>query len=66
MEVDDKEVDDDDDVFMHAEVDEATREEMRHRRRDDWEREQRYGDYMRRALERQADEVRRMGSRGLG
>lgn len=65
-EVDDKEVEEDDDVFMHAEVDEATREEMRHRRRDDWEREQRYGDYMRRALERQADEVRWMGSRGLG
>ncbi|CAI7571983.1 unnamed protein product [Penicillium glandicola] len=64
MEVDGQEVDDD--VFMHAEVDEATREEMRHRRRDDWEREQRYGDYMRRALERQADEVRWMGSRGLG
>ncbi|KAJ5169812.1 uncharacterized protein N7500_002595 [Penicillium coprophilum] len=60
------EVDDDDDVFMHAEVDEATREEMRHKRRDDWEREQRYGDYMRRALERQADEVRWMGSQGLG
>lgn len=65
MEVDDNEVDDDD-VFMHAEVDEATREEMRHRQRDDWEREQRYGDYMRRALERQADEVRWMGNRGLG
>jgi hypothetical protein len=56
----------DDDVFMHAEVDEATREEMRHRRRDDWEREQRYGESMRLALERQADEVRFMGSRGLG
>ncbi|KGO73326.1 hypothetical protein PITC_086140 [Penicillium italicum] len=66
MEVDGKEVDEDDGVFMHAEVDEATREEMRHRRRDDWEREQRYGDYMRRALERQADEVRWMGNRGLG
>lgn len=66
MELDEAEVDGDDDVFMHAEVDEATREEMRHRRRDDWEREQRYGDYMRRALERQADEVRWMGNRGLG
>ncbi|KAF7522061.1 hypothetical protein PCG10_007685 [Penicillium crustosum] len=66
MELDEAEVDGDDAVFMHAEVDEATREEMRHRRRDDWEREQRYGDYMRRALERQADEVRWMGNRGLG
>jgi hypothetical protein len=57
---------DDNDVFMHAEVDEATREEMRHRRRDDWEREQRYGESMRLALERQADEVHWMGSRGFG
>jgi hypothetical protein len=56
----------DDDVFMHAEVNEATREQMRHRRRDDWEREQRYGESMRLALERQADEVRFMGSRGFG
>ncbi|OQD82444.1 hypothetical protein PENANT_c021G00104 [Penicillium antarcticum] len=55
-----------DDVFMHAEVDEATREAMRHKRRDDWEKEQRYQDSMRRALERQADEVRWMGTRGLG
>ncbi|CDM37876.1 hypothetical protein DTO013E5_6385 [Penicillium roqueforti] len=66
METDDKAVDEDDDVFMHAEVDEATREQMRHRRRDDWEKEQRYGDYMRRALERQADEVRWMGSQSFG
>ncbi|KAJ5769885.1 uncharacterized protein N7511_001936 [Penicillium nucicola] len=56
----------DDDVFMHAEVDEATREAMRHKRRDDWEKEQRYEHAMRRALERQADEVRWMGTRGLG
>lgn len=60
-----KEYEDDDDVFMHAEVDEATREKMRHQQRDDWEREN-YEDSMRRALERQADEVRWMGSRGLG
>ncbi|KAJ5779721.1 hypothetical protein N7457_007441 [Penicillium paradoxum] len=64
MEVDSKDIDDD--VFMHAEVDEATREAMRHRRRDEWEREQRYEDSMRRALEIQADEVRWMGNRGLG
>ncbi|KOS42849.1 hypothetical protein ACN38_g6250 [Penicillium nordicum] len=64
--LDEKEIDEDDDVFMHAEVDEATREEMRHRRRDDWEKEQGYGDYMRRALERQADEVRWMGNQWLG
>jgi hypothetical protein len=61
----DTEQEDDDDVFMHAEVDDATREEMRHRQRDEWERE-RYGDYMRLALERQADEVRWMSNKGLG
>jgi hypothetical protein len=65
MEVDEEDVDDDD-LFMHAEVDEATREAMRHKRRDDWEKEQRYENSMRRALEQQADEVRWMGSRGLG
>jgi hypothetical protein len=65
MELDDG-YESEDDVFMHAEVDEATREAMRNKRRDDWEKEQRYEDTMRRALERQADEVRWMGSRGLG
>lgn len=66
MEMDDKDIDEDDDLFMHAEVDEATREAMRHKHRDDWEREQRYENSMRRALEMQADEVRWMGSQGLG
>ncbi|KAJ5138374.1 uncharacterized protein N7515_003222 [Penicillium bovifimosum] len=61
MEVDE---DDDDDLFMHAEVDEATREAMRHKRREDWEKEQRYEEAMRRALEQQADEVRWMGRLG--
>ncbi|KAJ5086981.1 hypothetical protein NUU61_008288 [Penicillium alfredii] len=54
-----------DDLFMHAEVDEATRDAMRQKHRDEWEKEQRYGDMMRRALERQADEVRWMGSHGM-
>ncbi|KAJ5898815.1 hypothetical protein N7495_003559 [Penicillium taxi] len=51
-----------DDWFMHAEVDEETREAMRHKQRDDWEKEQRYIETMRRALARQADEVRWMGT----
>lgn len=55
-----------DDWFMHAEVDEQTREEMRHKQRDDWENEQRYAETMRRALERQADEVRWMGTDSMG
>ncbi|KAJ5544612.1 hypothetical protein N7461_006916 [Penicillium sp. DV-2018c] len=63
VEVDEEDVDDDD-LFMHAEVDEATREAMRHKRREDWENEQRYEESMRRALEQQADEVRWMGSLG--
>jgi hypothetical protein len=65
MELDDG-YESEDDVFMHAEVDETTRQAMRHKRRDDWEKEQKYESNMRRALERQADEVRWMGSRGLG
>ncbi|KAJ5570586.1 uncharacterized protein N7459_010016 [Penicillium hispanicum] len=58
--------DEHDDWFMHAEVDEATREEMRHTQRDEWEKERRYEEAMRLALERQADEVRWMGSQGMG
>lgn len=55
-----------DDVFMHAEVDDETRKAMRLKRRDEWEREQRYEETMRRALERQADEVRWMGTDSMG
>ncbi|KAJ5934980.1 hypothetical protein N7466_004527 [Penicillium verhagenii] len=58
--------DDEDEWFMHAEVDEETRDAMRHKLRDDWEKEQRYENTMRRALERQADEVRWMGTDSLG
>lgn len=58
--------DDDDEWFMHAEVDEETRQAMLHKRRDEWEKEQRYEQAMRRALERQADEVRWMGTEGMG
>lgn len=57
--------DDEDEWFMHAEVDEETREVMRHKLRDEWERERKYEDTMRRALERQADEVRWMGTDGM-
>lgn len=57
---------DEDDLFMHAEVDEEKREEMRHKHRDEWEKERRYEETMRRALERQADEVRWMGTDSMG
>ncbi|KAJ6090224.1 hypothetical protein N7486_009039 [Penicillium sp. IBT 16267x] len=56
---------DEDEWFMHAEVDEETREVMRHKLRDEWEKERKYEDTMRRALERQADEVRWMGTDGM-
>ncbi|KAF3388819.1 hypothetical protein F1880_004445 [Penicillium rolfsii] len=52
---------DEDDWFMKAEVDEDTRAAMRQKHRDEWEKEQRYENMMRRALERQADEARWMG-----
>lgn len=55
-----------DEWFMHAEVDEATREELRHKQREEWEKERRYEQTMRLALERQADEVRWMGTDGMG
>ncbi|OKP11185.1 hypothetical protein PENSUB_3207 [Penicillium subrubescens] len=58
-------VDDEDEWFMKAEVDEETRAAMRQKHRDEWEKEQRYEDMMRRALERQADEVRWMGTDGM-
>lgn len=55
-----------DEWFMHAEVDESTREQMRYKQRDEWEKERRYEETMRLALERQADEVRWMGTDGMG
>ena len=57
--------DDEDEWFMQAEVDEETRAAMRQKHRDEWEKERRYEDMMRRALERQADEVRWMGTDGM-
>lgn len=56
---------DEDEWFMQAEVDAETRAAMRQKHRDEWEKEQRYEDMMRRALERQADEVRWMGTDGM-
>ena len=62
---DDGNEDDEDGWFMHAEVDEETREAMRKKHRDEWEKERRYEEAMRQALERQADEVRWMGTDGM-
>lgn len=56
---------DEDEWFMQAEVDEETRAAMRQKHRDEWEKERRYENMMRRALERQADEVRWMGTDGM-
>lgn len=58
-------VEEEDDLFMHAEVDEETRKAMRQKHRDEWEKERRYEEAMRQALERQADEVRWMGTDGM-
>lgn len=58
--------DEEDEWFMHAEVDEETRKAMRQKHRDEWEKERRYEEAMRQALERQADEVRWMGTDGMG
>ncbi|KAJ5225769.1 hypothetical protein N7468_006994 [Penicillium chermesinum] len=58
-------VEDEDEWFMHAEVDEETREAMRNKHRDEWENERRYEATMRLALERQADEVRWMATEGM-
>lgn len=62
---DDGNEDDEDGWFMHAEVDEETREAMRKKHRDECEKERRYEEAMRQALERQADEVRWMGTDGM-
>lgn len=47
------------------EMDESTREDMLAKRRQHQRKEREYSRMMRRALERQADEVRRMGNLGL-
>ncbi|RAH74815.1 uncharacterized protein BO66DRAFT_387643 [Aspergillus aculeatinus CBS 121060] len=61
----DEEDDDDDDMLMDMDLDDAAREELRAKRRELRRRENEYAYTMRRALERQADEVRRMGGLGL-
>ncbi|KAL4892701.1 hypothetical protein BDV59DRAFT_179568 [Aspergillus ambiguus] len=57
--------DDEDDLSMSEEMDEASLEEVRHARREMQRRDQEYTRMMRRELARQADEVRRMGNLGL-
>lgn len=58
-------IDETDDWFMLTEVDEETLSTLRQKHRDEWEKEQRYEEAMRQALERQADEVRWMGTEGM-
>ncbi|RAL07421.1 uncharacterized protein BO97DRAFT_378685 [Aspergillus homomorphus CBS 101889] len=57
--------DEDDDASMDMELDDTAREELRAKRRELRRREHEYAGMMRKALERQADEVRRMGGLGL-
>ncbi|PYH46893.1 uncharacterized protein BP01DRAFT_292830 [Aspergillus saccharolyticus JOP 1030-1] len=56
---------DDEDILMDMNLDDAAREELRAQRRELRHREHEYANTMRKALERQADEVRRMGGLGL-
>ncbi|PTU18099.1 hypothetical protein P175DRAFT_0518511 [Aspergillus ochraceoroseus IBT 24754] len=57
--------DEEDEMSLDGETDEVAREEIRSRKRELKAREREYSKMMRRALERQADEVRRMGDFGL-
>jgi hypothetical protein len=52
-------------MSIDGDLDDPTREELRNRRREHQRQEREYARRMRRALERQADEVRRMGGFGL-
>ncbi|KAL5337885.1 hypothetical protein BJX70DRAFT_367958 [Aspergillus crustosus] len=62
---DSEEFGEDDEMSLDGEVDETIREEVRSRKRELKAREREYAKMMRRALETQADEVRRMGDFGL-
>ncbi|ODM22947.1 hypothetical protein SI65_00536 [Aspergillus cristatus] len=57
--------DEEEDIPIDEELDSTTRERLRGQRREQLRRENEYARTMRRALERQADEVRRMGGFGL-
>ncbi|KAL4780581.1 hypothetical protein BJX76DRAFT_337569 [Aspergillus varians] len=59
------EVGEDDDMSLDGDVDDVTLVETRSRKRELQAREREYSKMMRRALESQADEVRRMGDFGL-
>ncbi|KAI9040130.1 uncharacterized protein KD926_008574 [Aspergillus affinis] len=56
---------DDEDLGIEGEMDDAKRDEMRKNRREHRRREEEYSLMMRRALEQQADEVRRTGGMGM-
>ncbi|KAL2845636.1 hypothetical protein BJY01DRAFT_214009 [Aspergillus pseudoustus] len=62
---DSEDLGEDDEMSLDGEVDEGVREEARSRKRELQAREREYAKMMRRALESQADEVRRMGDFGL-
>ncbi|KAB8079489.1 F-box domain protein [Aspergillus leporis] len=60
-----EEEEEDDYMDISEGIDSATREELRNKKREERWQEREYSRMMRRALERQADEVRRMGGLGL-
>ncbi|KAJ0425135.1 hypothetical protein BJY00DRAFT_274846 [Aspergillus carlsbadensis] len=62
---DTEDVDEGDEMSLDGEVDEGVREAAQSRKRELQAREREYAKMMRRALETQADEVRRMGDFGL-
>ncbi|KAL4791904.1 hypothetical protein BDV19DRAFT_369628 [Aspergillus venezuelensis] len=62
---DSDEIGEDDEMSLDGDVDDTTREEARSKKRELQAREREYSKMMRRALESQADEVRRMGDFGL-
>ncbi|KAL4941857.1 hypothetical protein BDV06DRAFT_222689 [Aspergillus oleicola] len=62
---DSDEIGEDDEMSLDGDVDDTTCEEARSKKRELQAREREYSKMMRRALETQADEVRRMGDFGL-
>ncbi|KAL2814891.1 hypothetical protein BDW59DRAFT_17304 [Aspergillus cavernicola] len=60
-----EQIGEEDEMYVDGDFDDATREEVRSRKRELQAREREYSKMMRRALATQADEVRRMGDFGL-
>lgn len=61
----DYDAEDEEDIVVDEKLDSTAREEVLHQKREQLRREREYARTMRRALERQADEVRRTGGFGM-